>query len=170
MPRRKFTDAELRKLKKLHAEGLSLNACARALRRPVSTVRDNAVKLGLSWDRSKTAAAVAAAQTDMAARRAALAESLLQDAERIREQMWTSTTVYNFGGKDNDYNEKTFEQAPADIKRTLMQTASTALTAHLRLVDHAAKDSHDDARDVVLQFGIAVRGAQLPGDEPPADG
>lgn len=170
MPRRKITDAELGKLKRYNAEGLSLNASARALARPVSTVRDAAVRLGLSWDRTKTAVAVAAAQTDMAARRAALAQDLLADAERIREQMWQSTTVYSFGGKENDYSEHAFNEAPADIKRTLMQTATTALTAHLRLVDHAAKDSHDDARDVVLQFGIAVRAAQLPGDAPAPDG
>jgi len=168
MPGKPITDAELDEIRRLHAAGLSLGKTARAVGRPITTVRDAAKRAGLAWDRSKTAAAVAAHQVDMAARRTALAENLLADAERIREQLWTPTTVYNFGGKDNDYNEREFPEAPADIKRTLMQTATAAVNAHLRLVDHASSNNHEDAKNIVLQFGLAVRGAQLP-DEPPAD-
>jgi IS30 family transposase len=162
-----LSDDDLAEIRRLHAAGESLGGIARALGKAKTTVGRAARAAGLSFERSRTEAAVKAHSVDMAARRHALAENLLADAERIREQMWTPTTVYNFGGKDNEYNERTFDEAPADIKRTLMQTVTTAAAAHLRLVDHAAKDSHDDARDVVLQFGIAVRAAQLPDDEPP---
>jgi hypothetical protein len=154
-----LTDAELQQLRDGHAAGRSLNSLAKALGRPYTTVRRAALGLGLAWDRSKTAAAVAAHQVDMAARRTALAANLLADAERVREQLWTPTMVYNFGGKDNDYNEREFPEAPADIKRTLMQTATAAVTAHLRLVDYAARDSHDEAGEIVLSFDVAVRQA-----------
>lgn len=167
MPGRPITDGELAEIRRHHAEGMSLGATARAVGRAISTVRDAARREGLAWDRSKTAAAVAAHTVDMAARRTELAENLLSDAERVREQLWARTVVYNFGGKDNDYNEREFPEAPADIKRTLMQTATTAVNAHLRLVDYAARDSHDEARDIVLQFGLAVRAAQLPDDPSP---
>lgn len=169
MPGKPITDAEVDEIRRHHAAGLSLGKTARAVGRPISTVRDAAKRAGLTWDRSKTAAAVAAHQMDMAARRAALAENLLADAERIREQLWTPTTVYNFGGKDNDYNEREFPEAPADVKRTLMQTATTAVTAHLRLVDHGVREDPDAAKNIVLEFGLQVRAAELPGDEPAAD-
>lgn len=159
LPGNPITDAELGEIRRRNAAGESLGATARAIGRPISTVRDAAKRAGLSWDRSKTAAAVKAHTVDMAKRRNALAEQLLADAERIREQLWKPTTVYNFGGKDNDYNEREFPEAPADVKRTLMQTATTAVNAHLRLVDYAARDSHDDARDIVLSFDVAVRDA-----------
>jgi hypothetical protein len=158
---RPVSDDEIATIRRMHGDGATLGAIARELGR--------AARMGLTFDRKQTAAANAAASVDMAARRNALATNLLADAERIREQLWAPTTVYNFGGKDNNYNERVFPEAPADVKRTLMQTATTAVNAHLRLVDYAARDSHDEARDVVLQFALAVRNAELPDDPPPAD-
>lgn len=162
-------DDEIATIRRMHAAGSSLGGIARELGRAPQTVSQVCKRIGLTFDRKQTAAANQAVSVDMAARRNALAENLLADAERIRAQLWSETTVYNFGGKDNDYNERTFPEAPADIKRTLMQTATTAVNAHLRLVDYAARDSHDDARDVVLQFALAVRNAELPDDPAPAD-
>jgi IS30 family transposase len=166
---RPVSDDEIATIRRMHGDGATLGAIARELGRAAQTVSQVCKRMGLTFDRKQTAAANAAASVDMAARRNALATNLLADAERIREQLWAPTTVYNFGGKDNNYNERVFPEAPADVKRTLMQTATTAVNAHLRLVDYAARDSHDEARDVVLQFALAVRNAELPDDPPPAD-
>lgn len=164
-----LSDAEIAKVQRLHGEGASAGAIARELGRATSTVTRLCERLGLSFDRSQTAAAVKAHTVDMAKRRNALAENLLADAERIRTQLWERTTVFNFGGRDNDYNEHEFSEAPADIKRTLMQTATAAVNAHLRLVDYSARDSHDDARDIVLAFDVAVRGAYTAQQQPEPD-
>lgn len=163
-----LTDDDLAEMCRLHAAGESLGGIARALGKAKTTVGRAARAAGLSFERSRTAAAVVAHSIDMAARRAALAQNLLSDAERIREQLWTSTTVYNFGGKDNDYNERTFDEAPADIKRTLMQTATTALTAHLRLVDHDSDGGVTEAKSVLDGFmdAIARRANELGAGDP----
>jgi len=168
MQRRPLSDGEIAEIRRLHGEGLALRAIAREIGRAPQTVSRCCEREGLKFDRSQTAAANRAMSVDMAARRAVLAEQLLADAERIRAQLWTPTTVFNFGGRDNDYNEHQFPEAPADIKRTLMQTATTAVTAHLRLVDYAQRDSHDDAANIVLAFDVAVRKAYAE-QQPDAD-
>lgn len=163
MPGRPVTSEEIAEIRRHNAAGDSLGATARALGRPVSTVVRVAKREGLSWDRSKTAKAVAAHTVDMAARRAQLAQDLLDDARRLREQLWQPTTVFNFGGKDNTYNERELDEAPADIKRTLMQASTTALTAHLRLVDHDSDGGLGEARSVLDGFmdTIARRANEL---------
>lgn len=163
MPGTPITESEVAEIRRHHAAGLSLGATARAVGRPISTVRDAARREGLSWDRSRTAAAVKAHTVDMAARRTVLAANLLQDAERLREQMWQPAVVYAFGGKDNDYNEHPVAEPPAGDKRTLMQAASTALTAHLRLVDHDSDGGLTEARSVLDGFmdAVARRAADL---------
>ncbi|MCD9592443.1 hypothetical protein [Streptomyces sp. 8ZJF_21] len=71
---------------------------------------------------------------DLAERRAILAEALQDDAERLTEQMWEPAKIYNFGGKDNEYNERDVPEPPADAKRALMSTAAQAIDRSLKLV------------------------------------
>lgn len=148
-------------IQRLAAEGVSRDAIVRQL----GCSRHSVTKYAPagSFDRSKTAAAVAAHTVDMAARRAQLAQDLLDDARRLREQLWQPTTVFNFGGKDNTYNERELDEAPADIKRTLMQASTAALTAHLRLVDHDSDGGLGEARSVLDGFmdTIARRANEL---------
>jgi len=71
-------------LQALHDEGLSLNATAKRMDRPTSTVARAARRLGISWDRTRTEAAIRARVTDARARRAALHAAqldLLADAQ-----------------------------------------------------------------------------------------
>lgn len=156
------TPADLvERIRELAAEGLGRNEVARRLDVSPRTVTRYAPEG--SFDRSSTMAAVKARQADMAERRAALADKLLKDAERLREQIWQPALVYNFGGKDNDYNEHQLEEQPVDGKRTLMQTAVAAVTAHLRLVDHDGDGGLDEAKSVLDGFmdAVAQRAAEL---------
>lgn len=154
---------KIAEIRALAAGGMSLTAIARQLKVSMSTVHKYAPPG--SFDRAAPAAAVKARQTDLAARRAQLAANLLEDAERLRAQMWQPGVVYAFGGKDNDYNEHSVAEPPAAEKRTLMQAATVAAAAHLRLVDHDVDNGVDEARDVAK--AIAAGLARL-FPEPPA--
>jgi predicted transcriptional regulator len=155
------TPAELvERIRELAAQGLGRNEVARRLEVSPRTVSKYAP--AGSFDRSATAAAVKARQVDMAERRAVLAENLLGDAERLREQIWQRALVYNFGGKDNTYEEHELEEQPTDAKRTLMQAVATAVNAHVRLVDHDGDGGLDEAKSVLDGFmdAVAQRAAQ----------
>jgi len=146
---------KIAEIRRLAAEGVGRNEVARRVGCAISTVTRYAP--AGSFDRAATAAAVKARQTDLAARRAALAANLLADAERLREQMWQPGVVYAFGGKDNDYNEHPVDEPPAAEKRTLMQAATAAMTAHLKLIDHDVDNGVDEARDVAKAIAEGLR-------------
>ena len=141
-------------IRRLAEAGLGRNEIAREAGVSVAAVTRHAP--AGSFDRSSTAAAVKARQTDMAARRAVLAGKLLEDAERLRELLWKPSVVFAFGGKDNTYNEHAVDSPPFADKRTLMLSANTALMAHLRLVDHDSDGGVAHAESVLDQFMDAV--------------
>jgi hypothetical protein len=151
----------IEQIRLLAAGGVARNQIARELGVSAATVTKHAP--AGSFDRSATAVAVKARQIDMAAMRAQLAADLLSDAARLREQVWQPALVYNFGGKDNTYEEHQLDEQPTDAKRTLIQAATTAVTAHLRLVDHDSDGGLDEARSVLDGFmdAVARRAAEL---------
>ncbi|MBP8532366.1 helix-turn-helix domain-containing protein [Streptomyces sp. MK37H] len=131
---RPVTDETREDVRRLHAEGCSRNEIARRLQRSGRTISVIAAELSLSFDRTGTEEATRARMADLAERRAILAEALQDDAERLTEQMWQPAKIYNFGGKDNDYNERDVPEPPADAKRALMSTAAQAIDRSLKLV------------------------------------
>ncbi len=159
-----LSDEVIARIRELAEAGLARNEVARRLGVSTTTVTKYAAPG--SFDRSATQIAVRARQVDLAARRADLAAALLDDAARLREQIWQPTKIYNFGGKDNTYNEKTVDEPPFEAKRTLMQAATTALTAHLRIVDHDSDGGLDEARSVLDGFmdAVAQKATQLLAD------
>lgn len=142
------------RIRELAEAGMGRNEIAREVGVSVGSVTAHA-PTG-AFDRSATMAAVKARQADMAERRAQLAADLLEDAERMRKQLWEPTIVFNFGGKDNDYNEHLLDEQPTEGKRTLMQAVSTAVAAHVRLVDHDGDGGLDEAKSVLDGFMDAI--------------
>jgi AcrR family transcriptional regulator len=147
-------DDVVERIRDLAAAGVGCNEIARQLGVSPRTVSRYAPDG--AFDRTQTIAATRARQADMAERRARLAEALLSDAERMREQIWQTATVFNFGGKDNDYNEHKFTEQPPEGKRTLMQAVSTAVAAHTRLVDHDGDGTIEQAKSVLDGFMDAI--------------
>lgn len=156
------TIAEIRRLA---GEGVGRNEIARRLGVSAGAVTAHAP--AGAFDRSATAEAVRARQVDMAARRAELASNLLEDAARLREQLWVPALVYAFGGKDNDYNEHTLDEPSFADKRAIMSSVNTAMAAHLRLVDHDSDGGVAQATSVLDSFmdAVAERAAQIRGDQ-----
>lgn len=172
MAQRPVTDEEREQVRKLHGEGLGRNAIARRLHRGTRTISTIADALGLSFDRAaQTAVATEVRAMDLAARRQALAEQLHSDAERMRAQLWEPTTVYNFGGKENTYEEHTFDQAPADIKRSIMSSVGVAVDRSLKLSPPKDDAGIEEGIDLItsLMSGLAkIHAAQK--QEQEADG
>ena len=164
-----ITDEDRRRVAELHAAGLSRNAISREISRSMATVTKIAQELGLSFDRARTAEATRVKQIDAKARRAELAALLLEDAHRLRAQLWEPCTVYNFGGKDNTFAAaQAPEPSPRD-KREIMAAVGLASERHERLVtmdaDHGVQDGRDMLTGIAEALGQAWRREQEP---PPA--
>jgi hypothetical protein len=137
-----LTDAEKAKIRELHGQGLGRNAIAAQLGRSGQTISAAAAAMGLSFERGpQVAAATEAARTDAKARRAALALAFLEDAERLRKQLFEACLVHNFGGKDNTFNQVLIQQPPFRDQRDIVLAAKSAMEAALRLDDHDAGNS-----------------------------
>lgn len=129
-----LTDAEIAEIRRLHAEGHGRNEIARRIGRGSRTVSVHCARMHLNFDRTATEAATAARNADLAEKRSILADALVDDALRLTEQMWQPAKVFNFGGKDNTYEEKQLPEPPAADKRALMTAATAAAAQSLRLV------------------------------------
>ena len=117
----------------LHAQGLTLTACAKELGRSTTAVSRRAKTLGLLWDRSQTKVATAANVADNKAKRAAIEAGLLDDVQRLRGQLFAPCKAFNFGGKDNTYNEVALDQPVFADQLRIMQAATTAVDRSLKI-------------------------------------
>lgn len=160
--RRPITDADYDRVRELHAQGLSRNRIAREIGRNPSTVSKIARELGLSFDRGSDPSirqAQDARASDARTRRQRLALDLLDDAEKMRQQLFAPCTVYNFGGKENSYNEHTLDEPGFRDKRDLMHAIGLAIDRAIRL------DTHDKAGDAVAGVD-AWLAAMIENDDP----
>lgn len=158
-PKGPLTDAELDQLRQLHTDGASRNDIARALDRSGSTISKACARLGLSFDRTKVAAATAAKVADAKALRAEIALGLLNDAQRLQRQLFAPAKVYNIGGKDNVYTERQVDEPPFRDKRDIMQSVATAVNASLRLDEYDRGTDVDDAKSMIENLFDGLTGA-----------
>ncbi|MGW1679377.1 helix-turn-helix domain-containing protein [Saccharopolyspora sp. NPDC002376] len=167
MPPTPTTDEERARVRRLHAQGKTRNDIAREIGRSPSTVSKIARELGLTFDRSKTAAATHAKQVDNKTRRAELSAELLRRAGELLAQIDRPHIVYAFGGPENVYNEHQLDKPPTSDIRNLMQSASIALQRH---ADLERIDSGSQAEDARSMLGSLAAGLQAAYDQlPPAD-
>ena len=135
-----------------------------------STVSLIAQDAGLTsaFDRTTTKHATAAATADNKARRAAIASRLLTKASEFLDQIDAPHLVFNFGGKDNTYEERELDRPPTADMRNLMTCAAIALDKH------GGDQGVEGARAMILDLAQALRGAasdpaaDAAVDEPPA--
>lgn len=159
-----WTDAEDAQLRELAAAGVSIRKMADAVDRHQSSVKRRLDRLGIHLDRTQTAAATQAKVIDAKARRAALELALLEDAERLRSQIWAPTKVYNFGGKDNTYNERDVDEPPNADKLKLMQAVGIAVDRSIKISDHDADTGITEAIGTLDSIADAL--AQVAADLP----
>lgn len=131
-----WTPEEDETLIRLHGEGKSLHFIAKAMTRGTSTIHTHAKALGLSWDRSKMVEANMARVVDAAALRTALELELLEDAARLRKQLFAPVTAYSFGGRDNVFNSKKLAQPSAKDQLDIMRATTLAVQHSLKISEH----------------------------------
>jgi hypothetical protein len=128
------TDEERDEIRRLHGEGKGRNEIAKALGRGGRTISVQAEKLGLTFDRAaEVRAATEVRQADLASLRSKLAYDLTLSAMKVHQQMWEPAVVYSFGGKENTFNDHRFDEAPADVKRSLSTTLGVLIDRSLKL-------------------------------------
>lgn len=146
------------------------------------TVRNIARKAGLdgAFGREKTAAATKARQTDMAARRAALAEVMLGKAEHIAGRLDTAYIIV-VATKDDVFRE-TLDEPPLREVKDGMAAVGAAVKAHMDLIRFDTKEATNPAAaslvdrlaDMLhLDVGVDERvddGYPVPLPTPPDDG
>jgi hypothetical protein len=153
--------AQRRKVIALHGEGKGRNEIAKAAGVAAGTVTKIIKDEGLSFDRTHTEVATQARKSDMRARRAELAQLLLEDAHRLREQLWKPCTAFNFGGKDNTYAETHLEEPIFADKLKIVQAAGNAITKHIDLEKVDAEQGTVDAKSMLGQLADKL-GVQKP--------
>jgi hypothetical protein len=173
-------DAEqVDQVRALHADGRGCNEIARTLGVSASRVSELCASLGLTFDREQTRQATAARQADLALRRAALQEQLLDKAAALLAELDQPHTIHAFGGRDNVHNSIDVATPPPRDKRDLVAAATSAIGASLRLADHDQDTGASDARSMLgdLARGLTAAyrelsssedGADADGDDPPA--
>jgi hypothetical protein len=150
--RRPVTDEDRDQVRALHAQGLSRNEIARRIQRSGRTVTRLAGELGLTFERGEmVAAATAAKVADGKARRAALALALLDDAERLRSQLFAPALVYAFGGKDNTFEQANIPEPSFRDKRDLMNALGIAIDRSVKLDAYDRADEQMSAIDAWLE-------------------
>ncbi|MFT4189880.1 MAG: helix-turn-helix domain-containing protein [Aeromicrobium sp.] len=151
-----LTDTERARILDLHAQGMSRNDIARETGRGAATITGVVQTAGRSFDRTTTAAATKARQADLAERRASLRAKLLAKAELLLDQIDQPHLVFNFGGRDNTYEEHTLDRPPTGDIRNLMQSASYAITAELRLADADRSQGDEAAKSLIVGLATAL--------------
>lgn len=122
--------------RELYEAGMSCRSIAAELDVAPSTISRWAKGEGLKFDRSQTAQAVRAHTVDLAAARMELAQRLMVSAFDALDELDGPYLVYNFGGKDNTYEEHTLDRAPVDVRAKVHQLAKQTFDSASRIVEH----------------------------------
>jgi transposase-like protein len=138
-------------------------ALAREFEVSASTVGNIAREAGITdaFARTKTAAATRARSTDLAARRAALAERMLDLAESISNRVDSSYTVVV--ATQHEVHIETLPVPPLKETKDGMAAAGMALKAHMDLVRFDTKDGGNAA--AVALVDVLARGFGLKPDQ-----
>ncbi|MFC6018871.1 hypothetical protein ACFP2T_22025 [Plantactinospora solaniradicis] len=108
---RPVTDADRKRVRELHANGLSRNAIAKEINRSGRWVSRIADELGLDFERTRARAATIAKVVDARTRRAALALALLDDVDELRARLHVQYEVHAFG-KEGSLNTGSVTKPP----------------------------------------------------------
>lgn len=159
-----FTTDELARLAELHAEGLSCRQIAKQLGRSFSTVSRRARDMGLTFDFAGTKQATQVRVSANKARRAELETRFLDEAANLLDQLHEPHLVYNFGGKDNTYEQHELDEPDVAAKRALIQAAGVAVDKAIKLseTDKATADAAAGKSMVGALFGMFH--ATVPGE------
>ncbi len=153
------TEEELAEIRRLHGEGHGRNEISRRIGRGLRTISVHAAKMGLDFDRTATSVATQAKVIDAKARRTAIIEGLYDIAEDDLAYL-KQGDEYNLVevslGKPVKY---TVPRLPAQDRKALVSSISTATTAAARLEALDSNNGVDDAKSMLGQLATGLTAA-----------
>ncbi|ASN20691.1 hypothetical protein [Arthrobacter sp. YN] len=159
MPASKYTEAQ-------RAEAIELyrtdgpTAVTEQLGIPKQTVQHWARKAGVRTVRtSSTREATEARAVDLKARRQELSALLLEDAHRLRAQLWEPARLVSFGGKDNTLAETMLDEPLFVDKKNIMSSVSTAMNT---VVNMTKLDQDNGVGEVVSMLDKLIGNLGVP--------
>lgn len=170
MAARPVTEEDHRRVAELHAQGKSRNEIARETGRSGRTISRIAAELGLSFERTGTIAATKAKQADAAARRVRLQHDALSAAEKLLGQMFSKTKVFNFGGKENTYEEVQHDEPPFRDKRDIATALKALAETALKLAEYDKATGNEDDKSMLVDLREALIAARTQAKAAPAAG
>lgn len=152
---RRYSEAEKAKALDLFVE-IGPTKAAAELGIPKGTVAAWARKDGIKTQVSvKTRARIEARTLTLQERRAKLAQNLLEDAERLRADVYAEIEYFDWGGKDHTFDtQKVPRPIPAD-RLKLLQATSTALDQAEKLMA-ANSDTRTEAMSMLDRLAKAA--------------
>lgn len=125
-----------------------------------STVTTIATAEGIdgAFDRSATKRATEARNADVAAERARLKSLLVEDAHRLRQQLWLPCTMHNFGGKDNTHNSIELPQPTFEQQRNIMTSVGIAVDKVAALEKLDLGGGVEEAAGLIRDLVDSIRG------------
>lgn len=127
--------AQEAQIRRLHADGLGRNAIAKETGINQRSVSRWCQAQGLVFDGSGTRAATQATMDEAQRLRSELELKLLREAHRHVDTSSAPGLVFNFGGKDNTYEERELDHLPAADQLHHMRAAALALDKSLRITE-----------------------------------
>ncbi|WP_404285419.1 hypothetical protein [Glutamicibacter arilaitensis] len=132
---------------------------------PKNTVASWAKASGVRTVRtSRTRAATEARSVDLKARRQELTGLLLEDAHRLRAQLWLPAKVINFGGKDNTLAETTLDEPLFVDKKNIMSSVNMALGSVIKLEAVDNDNGSANAKSMLERLAEQLQGVTLADD------
>ncbi|MEU3102940.1 helix-turn-helix domain-containing protein [Streptomyces griseoflavus] len=157
---RPITDDDREQVRTLHAQGKTRNEIARMIKRSPSTVTKIARELDLTFDRAaEVAVATEVRRADLAARRAALALGLQDDAEQLRAQLFAPCTVGEFAGREGEWHTADLERPRFGDQRQIIGAVQTAVSTSLRLAPAEGGEGAEQVRSMLGALGEALQQA-----------
>jgi hypothetical protein len=149
-----LTEAEKQSILDAYDQGKSRNTIAAELGFSGYTVSKVVKERGKAFPGAEqTKAKTEAWVKEAAARRQALADKMLSNAERLADSMFSSRVYFDWGGKDHEYDEKEQPEPTDADKLKVAQAVSTSVKAHIDLVKADDKVEVDAAQSMLTGFG-----------------
>jgi transposase-like protein len=120
-----------------------------------------------AFDRAATKRATELREVDQAAERARLRQLLLDDAHRLRAQLWTPCVMHNFGGKDNTHNSIDLPQPTFEQQAKIMTAVGIAVDKIVRL-DSSNDGAEQQAASLIRSLVDDIRTRRKPTGQEPA--
>ena len=106
---------------------------------------------------STTAAATKAAADRRRAKRSALVDKMLDEADALLDRLRQPWLVWSFGGKDNIYNEHVLPEPPVEAVRNALTTAAIAIDKSVAVDRHDEQGASDeDAARLLADLGATL--------------